>query len=120
MVNKNKKHTKESSMPNISTEVEINGKKEDFVTSKWRPAMGWMYMMVCIFDFIVFPIMFTLVQFWETEAANDAFRQWIPITLQSGGFFHIAMGAVLGISAYGRTQEKTAAIEQGNTPQEDK
>jgi len=30
------------------------------------------------------------------------------------------MGAVLGISAYGRTQEKTAAIEQGNTSQEDK
>jgi hypothetical protein len=101
-------------------DVLVKNDNSDWINKKWRPAMGWMYMMVCIFDFIVFPIMFTLVQFWETEAANDAFRQWIPITLQSGGFFHIAMGAVLGISAYGRTQEKTAAIEQGNTPQEDK
>lgn len=104
----------------MTEEVKEVKKDEDWMQKKWRPAMGWMYMMVCIFDFIVFPIMFTLVQFWETEAANDAFRQWVPITLQSGGFFHIAMGAVLGISAYGRTQEKTAAIEQGNTPQEDK
>jgi hypothetical protein len=34
------------------------------------------------------------------------FTQWNPLTLQGAGFFHIAMGAVLGISAYGRTQEK--------------
>jgi hypothetical protein len=68
--------------------------------------MAIMYMACCASDFIVFPIMFTIVQFWENEAANDAFRQWVPITLQGGGLFHIAMGAVLGISAYGRTQEK--------------
>jgi hypothetical protein len=28
------------------------------------------------------------------------------LTLQGAGFFHIAMGAVLGVTAYGRTQEK--------------
>jgi hypothetical protein len=33
----------------------------------------------------VFPIMFTIVQFWETAVQNDAFRQWAPITLQGGG-----------------------------------
>lgn len=72
--------------------------------------MGWMYMAVCVFDFIVAPILFTAVQFWETQAVNDAFRQWQPISLQATGFFHIAMGAVLGISAYGRTQEKIAGV----------
>jgi hypothetical protein len=30
----------------------------------------------------------------------------MPLTLQGAGFFHIAMGAVLGISAFGRTMEK--------------
>jgi hypothetical protein len=59
--------------------------------------------------------MFTIVQFWENEAANDAFRQWVPITLQGGGLFHIAMGGVLGISAYGRTQEKLSGVSN-NTP----
>ena len=57
-------------------------------------------------DFAIFPIMFTVVQFWEEQAANDAFRQWVPITLQGGGLFHVSMCAVLGVSAYGRTQEK--------------
>jgi len=32
--------------------------------------------------------------------------QWNPITLYGAGFFHIAMGAVLGITSYGRSQEK--------------
>jgi hypothetical protein len=32
--------------------------------------------------------------------------QWQPITLQGAGLYHIAMGAVLGIAAFGRTQEK--------------
>ena len=83
-------------------------KKEDWMNSKWRPAMGWMYMAVCVFDFILAPILWAIIQFWETQAANDAFRQWVPITLQGGGLFHVSMCAVLGVSAYGRTQEKLA------------
>jgi hypothetical protein len=59
--------------------------------------------------------MFTIVQFWETAIQNDAFRQWVPITLQGGGLFHVAMGAVLGVSAYGRTQEKVAGASNVST-----
>lgn len=82
--------------------------KNDFMETKWRSMMGVMYMGVCIFDFVVAPIGWTFVQFWEEEAMNDAFRQWDPITLYGAGFFHIAMGAILGISAYGKTQENLA------------
>lgn len=96
-------------------------KEEDWMSKKWRPMMAIMYMMVCIFDFIVFPIMFTVVQFWETQAANDAFRQWNPLTLLGGGLFHVAMGAVLGVSAWSRGQEKIAGVAGGpnapSTPQ---
>ena len=87
-------------------EVKLTKKEEDWMTKKWRPLMALMYMSCCLADFFLFPIMFTVVQFWETQAANDAFRQWVPITLQGGGLFHVAMGAVLGVTAYGRTQEK--------------
>lgn len=83
-------------------------KQEDWMQKKWRPMMAIMYMSVCIFDFIFFPIMFTIVQFWEVEATNDAFRQWLPITLGGGGLFHVAMGAVLGVTAWSRGQEKIA------------
>ena len=85
---------------------EQTNKKEDWMQKQWRPMMAIMYMIVCVFDFILFPIMFTVVQFWETEAANDAFRQWQPLTLIGAGLFHMAMGAVLGLTAWGRTQEK--------------
>ena len=74
--------------------------KEEWLNRKWRPAMGWTYMIICIFDFIIFPIMFTAVQFWEIKAKvpDEIFRQWVPITMSGAGFFHVAMGAVLGIA----------------------
>jgi hypothetical protein len=91
-------------------------KKEDWMQKQWRPMMAMMYMCVCAADFIVFPIMYTIVQFWETQAANDAFRQWQPLTLQGAGLFHMAMGAVLGITAFGRTQEKIAGAATTTAP----
>lgn len=89
-----------------NAEVLVENTNSDWINKKWRPFMGWMYMTVCIFDFIIFPILWSIVQFWETQAVNDAFRQWQPLTLQGAGLFHMAMGAVLGITAYGRTKEK--------------
>ena len=72
--------------------------------------MAIMYMVVCIFDFIIFPIGFTVVQFWEIQPENDKFRQWEPLTLVGAGLFHMAMGAVLGITAWSRGQEKLAGV----------
>ena len=89
---------------------EEDKKTEDWMTKKWRPMMAVMYMCVCSFDFIVAPILWAVVQFWETQAANDAFRQWSPLTLQGAGLFHMAMGAVLGITAWSRGQEKLAGV----------
>ncbi len=85
--------------------------KQDWMTTKWRPMMAVTYMMINIFDFILFPVMFTIVQFWETQAANDAFRQWQPLSLQGGAFIHLAFGAILGISAWTRGQEKVEAAK---------
>ena len=98
---------------NNNNDNEVVKKEDDWMTRKWRPMMAIMYMICCLCDFALFPILFTIVQFWETEAANDAFRQWVPITLQGGGLFHVAMGAVLGVSAYGRTQEKLGGATGG-------
>jgi len=78
-------------------------KKEDWMNSKWRPMMGWMYMLVCTMDFVGFPVLWSLLQAYDHGQVTS---QWQPLTLQGAGLFHIAMGAVIGISAYGRTQEK--------------
>jgi hypothetical protein len=90
----------------MADEQEISAseqKKEDWMNSKWRPMMGWMYMLVCTMDFVGFPVMWSLLQM---VSHGNVSSQWQPLTLQGAGLFHIAMGAVIGISAYGRTQEK--------------
>ena len=84
-------------------------KKEDWMNSKWRPMMGWMYMVVCMMDMVVFPILWSLLQ----TMTHTQITQWNPLTLQGAGLFHIAMGAVLGIAAFGRTQEKMAGANNG-------
>jgi hypothetical protein len=85
-------------------------KKEDWMNSKWRPMMGWMYMIVCMSDFVLFPILWSLIQ---AIGGGQVHTQWQPITLQGAGLFHIAMGAVLGIAAFGRTQEKLGGANNG-------
>jgi hypothetical protein len=65
--------------------------------------MGWMYMLVCVADFVLFPVLWSLIQ---VVGDGKVETQWSPITLQGAGLFHMAMGAILGIAAYGRTQEK--------------
>jgi hypothetical protein len=94
-------------------EENVVGKKkdEDWMQKKWRPAMGWMYMVVCFFDMVIFPILWALIQ----TVQHQQLVQWNPLTLQGAGLFHIAMGAVLGISAFGRTQEKLAGTAANPT-----
>ena len=77
----------------------------------WRPAMGWMYMLICLLDMAVFPILWSLLQ----ATMKQPITQWNPLTLQGAGLFHIAMGAVLGIAAFGRTQEKLAGTAANPT-----
>ena len=95
----------------MSEEVKSDSekKKEDWMNSKWRPMMGWMYMLVCMFDMIVFPVLWSLLQ----TLTQTPITQWNPLTLQGAGLFHIAMGAVLGIAAFGRTQEKLNGANNG-------
>jgi hypothetical protein len=88
---------------------ESEKKKEDWMNSKWRPMMGWMYMLVCTMDMVIFPVLWSLLQ----TTTGSPITQWNPLTLQGAGLFHIAMGAVLGIAAFGRTQEKLGGANNG-------
>jgi hypothetical protein len=98
--------TKEKQPPVSESEK----KKEDWMNSKWRPMMGWSYMLTCIADFVIFPVLWSVLQSVSKGQVNI---QWQPITLQGAGLYHIAMGAVLGIAAYGRTQEKLSGANNG-------
>lgn len=88
---------------------EVPGHNDHWMRSYWRPAMGFTYMAICIFDFILFPVL-SMFQplFMKILGMNMTYVVWQSLTLQSGGFFHIAMGAVLGVAAWTRGQEKLA------------
>lgn len=83
----------------------MESKQESWMNRKWRPAMGWTYMAICILDFAIFPILWSILQaYYDGQVVN----QWDPLTLKGAGLFHMAMGAILGIAAWSRGQEKMA------------
>ena len=86
-------------------------KDSNWMQNLWRPAMGWMYMIICLADMLVFPVLWSLLQ----AMMHQPVTQWNPLTLQGAGLFHLAMGAVLGIAAFGRTQEKLAGTAANPT-----
>ena len=91
---------------NADTEVKTpDGKPaEDWMSKKWRPMMGWLYMGTCTVDFMVFPIVWSILQ----AATGQTVTQWNPITLQGAGLYHLAMGAICGVAAWSRGLEKMA------------
>lgn len=85
-------------------------KVEDWMTRRWRPMMAVTYMATIWFDFILGPIIYNILQYGN---ADQAVTGWTPLTLQGGGLYHVAMGAILGIAAWTRGKEKIAVIENG-------
>ncbi len=77
-----------------------------WVHDKWRPAIAWMYLLVNVFDFLLTPYILAIFSH-STQVVVD----WHPLTLQSGGLFHVSMLAIIGVSAWGRTQEKITALQ---------
>jgi hypothetical protein len=75
---------------------------EDWMNRKWRPTVAWTYIVTCVFDFILFPI------FWAvySTTTGNVLVPWDPLTLKGAGLYHMAMGAILGITAWSRGQEK--------------
>ena len=88
-----------------TTTIETSSGFSDFINSRWRPMMAVIYMLTCFTDFVLFPVLWSILQALFHGTVTS---QWAPLTLQGAGLYHIAMGAVLGLAAYGRSQEKIA------------
>lgn len=75
--------------------------------TRWRPAIAWSYMVICLFDFMIGPIIYNSLQYVDSDTSIS---MWQSITLQGGGIYHLSMGAIVGVSAFGRTKEKLATL----------
>ena len=84
--------------------------EEHWMKSMWRPAMGWLYMIICFMDFVAFPaIAMFMPLLLKSANIQMQYVAWQSLTLSNGGLIHMAFGAILGVAAYGRTQEKVAS-----------
>jgi len=81
--------------------------QENWMDKKWRPMMGWIYMVTCTMDFVIFPVLWAILQSLTIGQPT----QWNPITLQGAGLYHLSMGAILGVTAWSRGKEKIAGIQ---------
>lgn len=75
---------------------------ELWIVKFWRPTIAWVYIIINIFDFIIAP----LINFHFFGKFGGSYTQWNPLTLMGAGTFHLAFGAILGVTAWSRGKEK--------------
>lgn len=80
---------------------------ETWVRKYWRPVLGWHYIVVCTFDFVIAPLLVIILRaFFDVQM-----EAWLPLTLKEGGLYHLSMGGILGVTAWTRGKEKQIALE---------
>jgi hypothetical protein len=94
----------------------VTGEPESWINAYWRPLAAVTYLIICLCDFVIFPYLFGLkapsagelalaVRGVDPQVAAVIVAphpQWTPLTLQGSGLFHIAFGAIVGVTAWTR------------------
>ena len=91
--------------------------KEQLYQRIWRPLCAFTYIIIILFDFIVFPIYKEInkdISGYSEKVQIEMVKkeEYTPMTLKGGGMFHLAMGALLTGAAVTRGLEKKALIER--------
>lgn len=87
----------------------------------WRPAAAIVYLVICLFDFIIAPAWVGMTEESLVDRINAIKHldpnvqmifaakesKWEPLTLMGNGMFHLAFGAILTGAAVTRGFEKT-------------
>ena len=110
--------------------------KEKWFVKYWRPAAAWIYLLICIFDFVLMPLYMakTNLKIEEVMRISSTFEgneklgaltllmkknSWEPLTVMESGMFHISFGAILGVAAWTRGRVQEANVRAGNGSIED-
>lgn len=99
----------------------------------WKTMAGYVYIAICLFDFLIMPIAVhankvdtkeEILYIIEEHGMDEAIKiidrmkgsaQWIPVTMIAGGMFHIAFGAILTGAAVTRGFERQEMAKNGRT-----
>lgn len=106
--------------------------KENWFVKYWRPSAAWVYLVICVFDFVVMPVYVarTNLKIEEVVKVSAAFdgseklgaltllmkkNTWEPLTVQESGLFHLSFAAILGVAAFTRGRVQEAQAKNGYT-----
>lgn len=93
---------------NNKNENKASGKQEEhWMKAFWRPSLAFVYLIIVLFDFVIFPAFLAFLSFKH----GQTYIPYQSISLQSGGLIHLSFGTILGLSAYTRGMAKIKAIE---------
>lgn len=102
----------EASIDKEIVDKQLEQEDEHWMKAYWRPAMGWLYMIICFMDFVGFPMLTIFLPIiFKPFGLVMPYTAWSSITLSNGGLVHLAFGAILGVSALTRGQEKIAGMK---------
>lgn len=91
--------------------VEDTISKEHWFSTYYRPAAGWAYLIICLFDFVVFPFMSMIIPIvGKYIGYTIVYAVWSPLTLQGAGTVHLSFGAIIGVGYWTKGQENVAKI----------
>ncbi len=88
----------------------------------WKAIMAIIYALICITDFILIPAALNVMRkevldeglktamagldpVGQVEFIKAIYRQYVPLTLQGNGLFHISFGAILTGSAISKSSK---------------
>lgn len=101
--------------------------------ASWRHVAAYVYLVICIFDFVAMPVLYELRNPHTSDAETIRLalkvdplaqvqtiqilkneRTWSPLTTAGNGVFHVSFGAILGAAAFTRGREKVEHIRRGD------
>lgn len=69
-----------------------------WIKKDWKIIAGIVYLTINVFDFILFPMMFAILL--PALHPGTPPLEWKPLTTSNGGLFHMAFGAILGVTVW--------------------
>ncbi len=79
-------------------------KADNWMQRNWRSGMAIQYLVVCLFDFMIAPILTWLYSY----VTSTPIVVWVPLTIQGGSMYHLSMGAICGVTSWSKSKEKIA------------
>ncbi len=96
----------------LDNDILTEQNENHWIKTFWRPLVAMSYIIICIFDFLIFPaIQIILPIIYHIFGLQMVYTPWVPLTLSQNGLFHAAMGGIIGVSAWSRGQEKLEQIK---------